>query len=246
MKKTAFVCSVGFHLAVFNLVIDETQNKTKKMNPSEEFKVKIMLNTLRKKLGTNKGLSMADLALNLSSSKNFNDYDAKVLDNGSELNRYIKQIDQHLQYPDWLVKRNIQGHVTGHIMISRNRLISLSFKSTSSSLKNYVIFVVKRALDQNFLETFGDGERVLIPITFNFELSTGLEEERTQTDTISFLYRHAYGGDDVIDEINQGVTTVLGTIQNPLTLRKYRPDWMKSEKERTKEIFTEQIETSKL
>ena len=189
---------------------------------------------------------MADLALNLSSSKNFNDYDAKVLDNGSELNRYIKQIDQHLQYPDWLVKRNIQGHVTGHIMISRNRLISLSFKSTSSSLKNYVIFVVKRALDQNFLETFGDGERVLIPMTFHFELSTGLEEERTQTDAISFLYRHAYGGDDIIDEINQGVTTVLGTIQNPLTLWKYRPDWMKSDEERTKEIFTEQIETSKL
>ncbi|TNF01160.1 MAG: hypothetical protein EP326_05040 [Deltaproteobacteria bacterium] len=246
MKKTALVCSVGLHLAVLNLVLDEAQNRAKKVKPNEEFKVKIMLNTLRKKDGMRKGLSMADLAPNFSNSKNFNDYDAKVLDAGSELNRYIRQIDQHLQYPDWLVKRNIQGQVMGHIMLSRNRLISLSFKSTSSSLKNYVIFVIKRALDQNFLETFGDGERVLIPMTFHFELSTGLEEEKIQTDAVSFLYRHAYGGDEPIDEINQGVSTVLGAIQNPLTLWKYRPDWMKSDKERTKEIFTEQIETSKL
>jgi hypothetical protein len=193
-----------------------------------------------------KGLQMRDLAPTFSPSHNYNEYDAKVLDQGSDLNRYIAQIDQHLQYPDWLTKRNIQGHVSGHVMISRNKLISLSFKSTSSSLKNYVIFVLKRALDEDFLSLFESKERLLIPLTFQFELSTGLEEERPQTDAISFLYRHAYGGDQVIDEINQGVTTVLGAIQNPLTLLKHRPDWMKSDKERTKEIFQEQMEESKL
>jgi len=189
---------------------------------------------------------MKDLAPKLSASQNFNDYDAMVLDQGSQLNRYVAQIDQHLQYPDWLVKRNIQGHVAGHVMISRKKLISLSFKSTSRSLKNYVIFVLKRALDDDFLELFDSTERIMIPLTFQFELSTGLEEERIQTDAISFFYRHAYGGDEVIDEINQGVTTALGAIQNPLTLLKHRPDWMKSDKERTKELFNEKLEETKL
>ncbi len=247
MKKAALVCSVGLHLAVLNLVLDEKRPAKKKDETQREVKIKLKLIKHSPRMnGDGKGITMADLAPKFSNSKNFNDYDAKVLDTGSELNKYIKQIDQHLQYPDWLVKRNIQGHVSGHVMISRNRLISLSFKSTSASLKNYVIFVVKRALDQDFLETFGDGERLLIPMTFQFELSTGLEEERIQTDAISFFYRHAYGGDEVIDEINQGVTTVLGAIQNPLTLLKYRPNWMKTDKERTKEIFEEEMEKSKL
>lgn len=189
---------------------------------------------------------MRDLAPKFSPSQNISDYDAKVLDQGSDLNRYVAKIDQHLQYPDWLTKRNTQGHVSGHVMISRNKLISLSFKSTSRSLKNYVIFVLKRALDEDFLELFESKERVLIPLTFQFELSTGLKEDRPQTDAISFFYRHAYGGDEVIDEINQGMTTVLGAIQNPLTLLKHRPDWMKSDKERTKEYFNEKLEESKL
>ena len=189
---------------------------------------------------------MQDLAPKFSPSQNTSDYDAKVLDQGSDLNRYVAQIDQYLQYPDWLVKRNIQGHVSGHVMISRNKLISLSFKSTSRSLKNYVIFILKRALDENFLELFESKDRILIPLTFQFELSTGLEEDRPQTDAISFFYRHAYGGDKVIDEINQGVTTVLGAIKNPLTLLKDYPEWIKSDKERIKDLFNEKLEESKL
>ena len=153
-----------------------------------KFKKKKIKLTSQKKKG--KGLQMQDLAPNFSPSQNTSDYDAKVLDQGSDLNRYVAQIDQYLQYPDWLVKRNIQGHVSGHVMISRNKLISLSFKSTSRSLKNYVIFVLKRALDENFLELFESKDRILIPLTFQFELSTGLEEDPPQTDAISFLHRH--------------------------------------------------------
>jgi len=247
MKRTAVAVSVGLHIIVLNFVLDSTQLQKEKRITNQKLRVKFRKKMLKKASSNKgKGFSMKDLAPKLSASQNFNDYDAMVLDQGSQLNRYVAQIDQHLQYPDWLVKRNIQGHVAGHVMISRKKLISLSFKSTSRSLKNYVIFVLKRALDDDFLELFDSTERIMIPLTFQFELSTGLEEERIQTDAISFFYRHAYGGDEVIDEINQGVTTALGAIQNPLTLLKHRPDWMKSDKERTKELFNEKLEETKL
>ncbi|MCO4794591.1 MAG: hypothetical protein KC493_12805 [Bacteriovoracaceae bacterium] len=247
MKRSALLISLGVHLILINIETDEKKKVIYKQKIKLSIKVKNKEKRVIKKrvLGKRKGISMKDLSIKFNTTKDISEYGSEILTSGSEFNRFKDQIEQHLQYPTWLVKRNIQGFVRGSIIISKKEIIGMTFKASSSSLKNYIIFVIKRSLNKEFLGLNSSGGRFLLPIVFHFKLSTGVDDKpHLLGDSLSF-YRKAYGGDAPIDKINTGLTEALAVIQNPLTLLKHRPDWMKTDKERTKEMSQEKRERKK-
>ncbi|MBF0360891.1 MAG: hypothetical protein HQK49_07760 [Oligoflexia bacterium] len=198
----------------------------------------------------------------LSNSTSISETNTEKEDDGHLLSVF-KNIGQYLNYSDLLFKNGISGIVKVRIVFDKSGIYQeklSKFDSTNGFVKVHVAKVLRESLGQKSIfhsdiNKSLEKDFFVIDATFSFIISANRRnesfdeinnyyDEKKVFDEInnSTLYfkRIKYGegqSSSTAQKVAYRAERLLQIVQNHLLLWKYRPNWLRSDKELTKEIY---------